>query len=75
MNDVSANVSWMCSESNVTLFVKGQSDEVLRKGIVTLFGKQADQGDCELVPQRIILPDLDGLLGEWEGWSNSVYWM
>ena len=54
----------MCSEPHLRLFVKGQSDEVLRKGIVTLFGKQADQGDCELVPQRIILPDLDGLLGE-----------
>ena len=54
----------MCSESNLTLFVKGQSDEVLRKGIVTLFGKPADQGDCELVPQRIILPELDGLFWE-----------
>ena len=54
----------MCSESNLRLFVKGQSDEVLRKGIVTLFGKPADQGDHELVPHRIILLDLDGLFGE-----------
>ena len=75
MNDTSANVSWMCSESNLTMFVKGQSDEVFRKGIVTLFGKPAHQWDRELVPQRIILPELDGLFEEWEGWSNSVYWM
>ena len=54
----------MCSESNLTFFVKGQSDEVFRKGRVTLFGKPADQGDCELVPHRSILPDLDGLFGE-----------
>ena len=75
MNDTSAKVSWMCSESNLTLSVKGQSDEAFRKGIVTLFGKPADQWDCELLPQRIILPELEGLFGEWEGWSNSVYWM
>ena len=75
MNDTSANVSWMCSESNLTLFVKGQSDEVFRKGIVTLFEKPADQWDHELVPQRIILPELDVLFGEWEGCSNSVYLM
>ena len=52
------NVLW----SNLTLFVKGQSDEVFRKGIVTLFGKPADQ-DGERVPQRIILFELDGFLG------------
>ena len=75
MNDTSANVSWMSSESNLTMFVKGQSNEVFRKGIVTLFGKPADQWDHELVPQRIILPELGGLFEEWEGWSNSVYWM
>ena len=54
----------MCSEPHLRLFVKGQSDEVLRKGRVSLFGKPADQGDRELVPQRIILPELDGLAGE-----------
>ena len=53
----------MFSESNLTFFVKGQSDEVFRKGIVTLFGKPADQ-DGERVPQRIILFELDGLFGE-----------
>ena len=63
MNDTSAKVSWMCSESNLTLSVKGQSDEVFRKGIVTLFGKPADEWDGELVPHRIILPELDGLWG------------
>ena len=67
MNDTSAKVSWMCSESNLTLSVKGQSNEAFRKGIVTLFGKPADQRDRELLPQRIILFELDGLLGEWEG--------
>ena len=54
MNDISADVSWMCSESNLMLLVIGQNDEVFRKGIVTLFGKAADQRDGELVPQRII---------------------
>ena len=54
----------MLSESNLTLSVKGQSDEVFRKGIVTLFGKPADQRDGELVLQRIILLELDGLFGE-----------
>ena len=63
MNDTSAKVSWMCSESNLTLSVKGQSEEVFRKGIVTLFGKAADQQDRELLPQRIILLELDGHLG------------
>ena len=53
----------MCSESNLTLSVKGQSDEVFRKGIVTLFGKPADQRDRELLPQRIILLELDGHSG------------
>ena len=65
MNDTSVNVSWMCSESSLTLLVKGQSDEVFRKGIVTLFGKPADQRDGKLVPQRIILPELEGFWGEW----------
>ena len=55
------------------MLVKGQSDEVFRKGIVTLSGKPADERDGKLVPQRIIVPDLDGLFGEGEGWSNSVY--
>ena len=55
MNNTSAKVSSMFSESNFTLFVKGQNDEVFRKGIVTSFGKPADQGDGELVPHRIIL--------------------
>ena len=53
MNNISANVSWMCSESDVMLFVKGQSDEVFRKGewlylqsqqtneIVNLFPKES----------------------------------
>ena len=64
MNNTSAKVSCMCSESNLTLFVKGQSDEAFRKGIVTLFGKPEDQRDGKLVPQRIILPELEGLFGE-----------
>ena len=64
MNNTSAKVSCMCSESNLTLSVKGQSDEAFRKGIVTLFGKPADQRDGELVPHRIILPELEGLFGE-----------
>ena len=55
MNDTSAKVSWMCSESNLTLSVKGQSEEVFRKGIVTLSGKPADQEDGGLVSQRTIL--------------------
>ena len=29
----------------------------------------------ELLPQRIVLSEVDGLFEEWEGWSNSVYWM
>ena len=51
----------MCSESNLMLLVIGQSDEVFRKGIVTLSGKPSHQQDGELVPQRIILSELDGL--------------
>ena len=51
-------------ESNLTFLVIGQNDEVFGQGIVTLFGKPADQGDRELVPHRSILPDLDGLFGE-----------
>ena len=46
------------------LLVKGQSDEVFRKGIVTLFGKPAHQQDGELVLQRIILLEIDGLFGK-----------
>ena len=52
MNDISANVSWMCSESNLLLLVIGQSDEVFRKAIVTLFGKPADQQDGVIVAQE-----------------------
>ena len=54
----------MYSESNHILFVKGQSDEVFRKGIMTLAGKPTDQRDGEHVPHRIVLPELDGLFGE-----------
>ena len=54
----------MCSESNITFLVKGQSDEVFRKRIVTLAGKPTDQRDGEHVPHRIVLPELDGLFGE-----------
>ena len=43
------------------LLVIGQNDEVFRKGIVTLFGKAADQRDGELVPQRIIPSESDVL--------------
>ena len=75
MNDTSADVSWMCFESNLTLLVIGQNDEVFGQGIVTLFGKPADQKGGELVSQRIILSELDGLFLEGVGWSNSVYWM
>lgn len=42
----------MCSESNLTLFVKGQSDEVFRKGIVTSFGRSADQGTVNFCPKE-----------------------
>ena len=63
----------MCFESNLTLLVIGQNDEVFGQGIVTLFGKPADQKYGELVPQRIILSELDGLFFEGLGWSNSVY--
>ena len=75
MNDTSANVSWMGFESNLTFLVIGQNDEVFGQGIVTLFGKPADQKGGELVSQRIILSELDGLFLEGVGWSNSVYWM
>ena len=34
-------------------------DEVLRQGIVTLFGKPAQQGDGSLVSQRTIFPELE----------------
>ena len=34
-------------------------DELLRQGIVTLFGKLADQEDGGLVSQRTILPELN----------------
>ena len=50
MNDTSANVSRMCSESNLTLFVKGQSDEVFRKGIVTLLESQQAKEIMNLCP-------------------------
>ena len=51
----------MCSESNLMFFVIGQGDEVFGQGIVTLFGKPANQQDSELMPQRIVLPELDEL--------------
>ena len=74
MNNTSANVSWMCSECSLTLLVMGQSDEIFRKGIVILFGNTADQWDGKVTPQRIILPELDGLFGGWRG-LVSIYWM
>ena len=52
----------MCSEFNLTLLVMGQSDEIFRKAIVTLFGKPAHQQAGEFIPQRIFLPELVGLL-------------
>ena len=60
-------------ESNLTFLVIGQNDEVFGQGIVTLFGKPADQKGGELVSKRIILSELDGLFLEGVGWSNSVY--
>ena len=43
------------------LLVIGQCEEVFGQGIVTSFGKPANQQDDELVPQRIIFSELDGL--------------
>ena len=53
----------MCSDFNLMLL-----DEVFGQGIVTLFGKPANQQDGELMPQRTILPESDGLFsGERDG--------
>ena len=42
----------MCSDSNLMLLVKEQSDEVFRKGIGTSFGRSADQGTANFCPKE-----------------------
>ena len=51
------------TESKLVLLTAQQAntlrDEVLRQGVVTLFGKTEDQEDGEVLSQRTVLPELE----------------
>lgn len=51
------------TESKLVLLTAQQAntlrDEMLRQGVVTLFGKTEDQEDGEVLSQRTVLPELE----------------